>query len=162
MSGVSRPCRQFVRACKIKNHVKHNGMYTASRSTHQYYYCATNRTHREITVHTLNGCYVSTCIECMQQQQHTFRRHRCYWPLPPSAAAPAMATCLHTVTALYRGVFVCLYIVIHDHGMVVYIPNVTYRLGGKFTESGKTRLHQVQKERKKLTGFENFSLSIQS
>ena len=39
--------------------------------------------------------------------------------------------------------------------MVVYIPYVMYRLdGNKFTDSGKTRLHQAEQERKKLTGFE--------
>ena len=52
---------------------------------------------------------------------------------------------------------VCTYI--HNHGMVVYIPYVMYRLwGNKFTESGKTRLHQAKQERKKLTGFKKLYL----
>ena len=43
--------------------------------------------------------------------------------------------------------------------MVVYIPYVIYRLfGNKFTESGKTRLHQAEQERMKLTGFEELYL----
>ena len=42
-----------------------------------------------------------------------------------------------------------------DHGMVINIPYVMYRLWlNKFTASGKTRLHQAQQKRKKLTGFE--------
>ena len=54
-----------------------------------------------------------------------------------------------------------MYIYIHDHGMVVYIPYVMYRLWrNNFTESGKTRLHQAEWERKKLTGFERLSLDI--
>ena len=41
------------------------------------------------------------------------------------------------------------------------IPYVMYRLeGNEFTETGKTRLHQAEEERKKLTGFERLSLSI--
>ena len=52
---------------------------------------------------------------------------------------------------------VCTYT--HDHGMVVYIPYVMYRLrGNKFTETGKTRLHQAEEQRKKLTGFEKLYL----
>ena len=44
-------------------------------------------------------------------------------------------------------------------GMVVYIPYVMYRLWrNKFTESGKTRLHQAEQERKNLTGFEQLDL----
>ena len=41
------------------------------------------------------------------------------------------------------------------------IPYVMYRLeGNKFTETGKTRLRQVEQERKKQTGFERFYLGI--
>ena len=49
--------------------------------------------------------------------------------------------------------------IIHDHGLVVYIPYVMYRLrDNKFTKSGKTRLRQAQQERKKLTGFKELYL----
>ena len=41
-----------------------------------------------------------------------------------------------------------------------YIPYVIYRLwDNKFTESGKTKLHQAEEERKQLTGL-TFSLGI--
>ena len=56
-------------------------------------------------------------------------------------------------------VCLCTMSCIHDHGTVVYIPYVMYRLGGnKFTESGKTRLHQAEEERKNLTAFEKLYL----
>ena len=43
----------------------------------------------------------------------------------------------------------------------MYIAYVMNRLkGNKFTESGKTRLHQAQQDRIKLTGFKGLCLDI--
>ena len=50
---------------------------------------------------------------------------------------------------------------IYIYMIIECIPYVMYRLlDNKFTESGKTRLHQAEQERKKLTGFKRFSLVI--
>ena len=57
-------------------------------------------------------------------------------------------TCSH----YYRCFFVYVNNFIHDHGMVVHIPYVMYRLrGNKVPETGKTRLCHAQQERKNLT-----------
>ena len=58
-------------------------------------------------------------------------------------------------------VYVHIYIYIYIYMIIECIPYVMYRLwGNKFTETGKTRLHQAEQERKKQTGFERFSLGI--